>query len=142
MTRRTDDDAPATVPTVVSPPERPDNEHWRRWSEDDERRQQHDAMIQRAAAERPIHPRELAQRIAVEMHDAAPDWRLYRPQLGLYWGQLLRAQPECEPRLTVNDVDRRRIDLSALLLRGVTPALANRRKARNRARFALSRCET
>ncbi len=95
------DDSPPPVRAEV---ERSETEQWRRWSEDHARRTEHDAMVRRAALEKPIHPRELAGRLAAEMGDVAPDWRQYRPQLGLYWGQLLRAQPETEgPQLALRE---------------------------------------
>jgi len=75
-----------------------------RWSRDREAREIQTRQDTEKAADdyvsRPIHPRELAAKIADEMHDVAPDWRSYRPQVGLYWGQLLRAQPESDPKLT------------------------------------------
>lgn len=90
--------------TRVDPLRENDAEIWRRWGADRAVREMAgQARAETAAAERlaqPIHPRELAAKIADELRDVAPDWRLYRPQMGLYWGQLLRAQPECDPKVT------------------------------------------
>jgi hypothetical protein len=96
MSRRrptiTTDDEPATVPAVVTPV----RSDWSDWSQEHERKRlAENVRITQEAAERPIYPRELAERIAADYTRVSfPDWRLLRLESRGLLKQLTYQQPE------------------------------------------------
>jgi hypothetical protein len=105
--------------TSADPLRDSDAETWARWSKDRELRdvvaQRKLDLDNRQLSEKPIYPRELAERLADEIRYTAQDWRACRPTLGPAWGQLLKQQPELSPLL----VKRRESIIVALF--GATP---------------------
>ena len=94
MTRRktTVNDEPASGPAVVT--ER--RADWSEWSAEYERKRiEHNVRVTQEAIEKPIIPRELADRIAADYARLAfPDWRLLKQESRGLLTQLVRQQPE------------------------------------------------
>lgn len=88
----TTQDEPASGPAVVTPV----RSDWSDWSQAYERQRiEHNVRVTQEAIEKPIIPRELADRIAADYARLAfPDWRLLKQESRGLLTQLVRQQPE------------------------------------------------